>query len=194
MGITELPVEVFSILSGYCGESFWKLRSTCRIFDTVINESLSCKLLIQTDDDLSKTAELWMKLESNYGYVVEGPAKKFLAKVEEDDKLFWLSALSTVRISVCVREFCDECKKAMNLVTGCFRASAYAKRLYMEYSVVKGIYDEISEIVENSQISYAEKIFSILPDEIFLINNSSMKCQSKSLIIFILRRNKPSQF
>lgn len=31
-----------------------------------------------------------MKLESNYGHIVEGLVRKFLVKVEEDDKSFWL--------------------------------------------------------------------------------------------------------
>lgn len=168
MEITDLPFEILSVLMEYCGESFGKLRSTCKIFDAVANESLRCMLLIQTEDRSFKTAELWMKLESNYGHVVEGPSKKFLAEVEEGDKSFWLSALSTVRISVWDREFYDECKKAMDLVIGFFKVCAHNKRLAMEYSVVKEIYDGISEIVENSQINYAEKIFSILPHELCL--------------------------
>lgn len=56
----------------------------------------------------------------------------------------------------------------MNLVIGCFKVSACAKQLSMEYWVVEEIYDGISEIVEFLQINYAEKIFSILPHEIFL--------------------------
>ncbi|KAA8897875.1 hypothetical protein TRICI_006635 [Trichomonascus ciferrii] len=173
-GILDLPLEVLPILREYAGVDFLKLRATCKVFDTVVRDSLECWLEFsnQLDEELEYDSEddkiddfeynseeegnrwleyneerLRVKFTSSYGHETMFLGEEFCSRIDSGGARFWLEQVTAIGFNFSEGKVYEECCEILRKIVGEFKFCLKELKV-VSYWVDGEVYSGLSGIME----------------------------------------------